>query len=178
MINIVLRLRKANVKWLRNFYLINKYGIIREEILCIIHVFIYNTFNTNNTNNMLLHLCTYTFLLHWLHSWFYYQIEKERKNVMVDSYYVHEKSLVFKREFVIAKRKTVRKTDSLLSPQSLRLVWRRWPSSPDFFCVDCQTFWQIRRSKNPMLNILNLKNIYINIKGFHVFCNRYKRSWL
>ena len=41
---------------------------------------------------------------------------------MVDSYYVHEKSLVFKREFVIAKRKTVRKTDSLLSPQSLRLV--------------------------------------------------------
>ena len=55
MINIVLRLRKANVKWLRNFYLINKYGIIREEILCIIHVFIYNTFNTNNTNNMHIH---------------------------------------------------------------------------------------------------------------------------
>ena len=52
----MLRLRKANVKWLRNFYLINKYGIIREEILCIIHVFIYNTFNTNNTNNMLLHI--------------------------------------------------------------------------------------------------------------------------
>ena len=62
MINIVLRLRKANVKWLRNFYLINKYGIIREEILCIIHVFIYNTFNTNNTNNMLLHIQIYIYI--------------------------------------------------------------------------------------------------------------------
>ena len=55
----MLRLRKANVKWLRNFYLINKYGIIREEILCIIHVFIYNTFNTNN---MLLHITYYIYI--------------------------------------------------------------------------------------------------------------------
>ena len=78
MINIVLRLRKANVKWLRNFYLINKYGIIREEILCIIHVFIYNTFNTNNTNNMLLHLHIHFYFTDSIHGFIIRMRKKER----------------------------------------------------------------------------------------------------
>ena len=112
-----------------NFYLINKYGIIREEILCIIHVF-----TIRSIQQIWFTISTYTTSLTALTTFM----------VLLSELLKHLKK---KRIWWSKEEKTV---DVLRLPQS---QWRRWPATPDFFCVDCLTSGQIRRSKNPILNI-------------------------
>ena len=131
MINIVLRLRKANVKWLSKYKLLsNKQIRYYTGGNSVYNSCIYNTFNTTN---MIYHIYVHyvTHCTDYIHGFIIRTFKTFKK----------------KRIWWSKEEKTV---DVLRLPQS---QWRRWPATPDFFCVDCLTSGQIRRSKNPILNI-------------------------
>lgn len=132
-----------------NFYLINKYGIIREEILCIIHVF-----TIRSIQQIWFNISTYT---HWLNSWFYYQIF-----LMI----LKKESLMKQREkncWCVATRSVSAAGVTQVTRHSWLLLRR---------LSDILTNQEVKKSN--LKFILYLQNLYINI--WICFCKGIRKA--